>query len=298
MTGKILILYHANCLDGFAAAFAAWVKFGDTAEYIPVNYGDEPPDATEKEVYILDFSYKRDILLRMEAKAKFLIVLDHHKSAQEDLSDLLFAVFDMNRSGCVMAWEYFHHSYSPSGLLMIQDRDLWQFKIPGTKAFNAALRAFIEPTFSAWSAVLSSGINTTKLIERGQDLLEVFDKDVLEIAKRKHKITLSGYEGLACCATPKYASELGNKLALESGTFGAVYSFDGGRKEWQFSLRSAGEFDVSAIAKDFNGGGHKNASGFATKQLLTFTGKQNVYKRPPPRHSQGNQASGERDDDG
>jgi hypothetical protein len=26
---KPLILYHANCTDGFGAAFSAWCKFGD-----------------------------------------------------------------------------------------------------------------------------------------------------------------------------------------------------------------------------------------------------------------------------
>ncbi|KKK83930.1 hypothetical protein LCGC14_2788440, partial [marine sediment metagenome] len=29
-----------------------------------------------------------------------------------------------------------------------------------------------------------------------------------------------------------------------------------------FSLRSAGDFDVSAIAKQYGGGGHKSAAGF------------------------------------
>ena len=40
---NISVLYHADCPDGFGGAYAAWKKFGDTAEYIPVKYGRTPP---------------------------------------------------------------------------------------------------------------------------------------------------------------------------------------------------------------------------------------------------------------
>lgn len=50
-------------------------------------------------------------------------------------------------------------------------------------------------------------------------------------------------------------------LAQKSGTYGATYySTKDGSLKW--SLRSTGNYDVSAIAKDFGGGGHKNAAGF------------------------------------
>ena len=35
---KPLVIYHANCTDGFGAAFAAWLKLGDEAEYLPMEY--------------------------------------------------------------------------------------------------------------------------------------------------------------------------------------------------------------------------------------------------------------------
>lgn len=267
---NILVLYHANCLDGFGAAYAAWRRFEDSADYVPVNYGDSPPDVTGKEVYILDFSYKRDVLLEMEAKAKSLLVLDHHKTAQEDLEGLDFAIFDMDRSGCVIAWEHFHHSYAPAALRLIQDRDLWRFHMSITKPFSAALRAFVPQTFEAWDYAISSLAATHELARRGEDLLAVFDKDVAELAKRSHAIRLRGFDGLACNATPKYASELGNVLAEESGTFAAIYSFDGATQLWYYSLRSVGDFDVSEIAKHWLGGGHKNAAGFSTKLLTGF----------------------------
>lgn len=263
---KTLILYHANCLDGFGAAYAAWRKFGDSADYLPVNYGNPPPDVSGKEVYILDFSYPREVLIQMHANAESLLVLDHHRTAQANLEGLDFAVFDMERSGCVMAWEYFFPCAPvPLMLLLIQDRDLWRFERLATKAFCEALRGLVAMDFEAWDDALHQ---CKSLTQQGEALLQVFDADIQALLPRQHPWNHDGITGLAVNALPKYASELGNKLAQASGTFGLVYSYDGASKQWHYSLRSIGDFDVSEIAKVFGGGGHKNAAGFSTKELL------------------------------
>jgi hypothetical protein len=85
-----LVLYHANCLDGFTAAWCAWLSFGDSAEYRPVQYGpgQDLPDVTGRDVLIVDFSYPRDVLLEMASNAKSVTLLDHHASAQRDLQSI------------------------------------------------------------------------------------------------------------------------------------------------------------------------------------------------------------------
>lgn len=273
MTGEkqILVLYHANCLDGFGAAYAAWVQFGDKADYLPVNYGEPPPDVTGKNVYILDFSYKRDILLRMNESAASLLVLDHHKTAEEDLAGSPFARFNMDKSGCVLAWEYFNADAEiPKMLRHIQDRDLWRFDMHYTKPFCEALRNTVPFDFEMWHDCVR-GISYWDLIKTGEGLLKVFDSDVQNLLPFAHPVRLDGRTGLACNAPPKYASELGNQLAQRSGTFGLVYFYagptDNSPGEWRCSLRSVGDFDVSEIAKQFGGGGHKNAAGFSTPSL-------------------------------
>lgn len=36
-----LVLYHGrNCPDGFGAALAAWLYYGDSAEYLGLDHGD------------------------------------------------------------------------------------------------------------------------------------------------------------------------------------------------------------------------------------------------------------------
>ena len=66
MSKKNVLLYHANCPDGFGSAYSFWKKFGDDMEYIPVKHGQPPPEGLSgKNVYIADFAYKRDILLEL-----------------------------------------------------------------------------------------------------------------------------------------------------------------------------------------------------------------------------------------
>lgn len=123
------MIYHADCLDGFGAAFSAWCHLGENADYWPAEHGDEPPDTVGRDVFILDFSYNRPVLLDLRRHAANVTLLDHHKTAQADLARLDFAVFDINRSGCVMAWEYFNPKQPiPKMLLYIQDRDLGGLK--------------------------------------------------------------------------------------------------------------------------------------------------------------------------
>ena len=271
MNKNILVLYHANCLDGFGAAYAAWRKFKDEAEYIPCQYGDEPPDCSGKQVYILDFSFPRETLIEMNAQANFLLVLDHHKTAKSDLEGLPFAVFDMEKSGCILAWEHFHPApdSAPEMLNLIQDRDLWKFEYPETKDFCAGLWVK-DRDFEEWYYC-----NYDEITAIGKVLNCQFQKEVENLAKRAHTISVVDREtgqkrfGLAVNAPAKYSSELGNVLANSSGVCGITYAYDGSKQEWQYSARSIDSgVDVSAIAKDYGGGGHRNAAGFSSNELL------------------------------
>lgn len=276
-----IVIYHANCQDGFAAAYVAWLKFGDEAEYIPSHYGGEPPDVAGKDVYILDFSYPRETLIRMSEKTNFLLVLDHHKTAQADLSGLPFAVFDMEKSGCGLAFDYFYPTrVAPYFIERIQDRDLWKFEYLDTKDFCAGLRT-LPMQFEIWHSQVGwgyEGAGNSALRELGRVLTLQFDDEVADLVNKAHPIFITGgvtrnvKTGLAVNAPAKYASELGNKLAEKSGVCGLVYSFDGSRNEWQYSFRSIDSgIDVSAVAKRHGGGGHRNAAGCATKKLFDFS---------------------------
>ena len=110
-----LVIYHANCWDGFCAAWVARMALGDI-EAMPAYYGAPPPMCEGREVYILDFSYPRETMRQLVAAAAHVTILDHHKTAESELAGLdeelapdLVVVFDMTKSGGRLSWEYFSY---------------------------------------------------------------------------------------------------------------------------------------------------------------------------------------------
>lgn len=306
---KPLVIYHANCADGFGAAFAAWLKFGDEAEYIPMQYGDfafTEDGLIAREVYILDFSLPKDRMDKLFSVAKRVIWLDHHASVFKDwgldnsklqtevelqlVQASHIVTLDNNKSGAMLAWEYFHPDKEvPMLIKHIDDYDRWQFKIEGTKEFNKALWSYAPWSFEQWRNIMlttqakewiaaSADPQKSKayqdFILEGAAILRAHDANVKAVVKsvaRKCMLNLSdepGFEpkgltlyGLAANCPPHLASDVGHQLANQSGTYGLLWSIN---KEGKCvcSLRSNGDYDVSAIAKTFGGGGHKNAAGF------------------------------------
>lgn len=256
-----LVIYHAGCWDGFCAAWIAH-KIHPDAEFFPCNYGMEPPDVTGKDVFILDFSFKRPVLLAMKEKAKSLLVLDHHKTAQTDLEGLDFCRFDMSKSGGRMAWEHFFLG-KPSPWLVdyTEDRDLWRHALPNTKEINAALR--VQPLdFEEWDWMGDHrDAALTDLTPRGCGILEYQDKLIASHVEHAQEIEILGHRVLATeCTCADITSEVAGELA-KNRPFGVCW-FEMGN-ERVYSLRSReGGVDVSEVAKQHGGGGHKNAAGF------------------------------------
>src|SRR4051812_38390415 len=150
----LYVLYHGNCPDGFGGAWSVWLKRGATAIYRPVSHGDPPPEIpADATVVMLDIAYPRDVALALRDRVKRLVILDHHKSAQEDLGDLDFAYFDMDRSGAMLGWSFAHPGEEPPPLIgYVQDRDLWRFALPNSREISAALGSY-PLDFEVWKAL-------------------------------------------------------------------------------------------------------------------------------------------------
>lgn len=278
---KFLCIYHGGCDDGFGAAWAVRHSLGDKVEIVAGQYGREPPDVAGRDVILVDFSYKRPVLEEMAKSARSILILDHHKTAQEDLASFprvldridwqsqaemgigAMVLFDMDRSGAGIAWDFFHpKSARPAFINYLEDRDLWRKALPGSDEFTIALRSYPQE-FSVWDALIDNG--TDALIAEGKSIQRYYR---LRVEEFKRGAYLSELAGVPCMATnaPYFAaSEVAGELATQPGVdFGLCY-FEGSNGEYFYSLRSRGDFDVSAIAKTFGGGGHKNAAGFKSK---------------------------------
>lgn len=277
-----VVIYHNNCYDGVTAAWVAY-KALDLAftggvsdvEYVPCNYSDSPPDVTNKEVYIIDFSFKRPILEEMRARAKSLVILDHHKTAEEALKNFPGAIFDMNRSGAGLAWDYFFPNIPRPDLVnYVEDRDLWKFILPNSKEVNAFIQSWdisldtwikkVVPRFYRFPLSAS-----TIIPDEGESLLRIEQKYVKEICANAELKKVGEHVG-PYVQTSILMSEVCDYLIKNyPGNYPFVwYSFKRKDGRYQYGLRSRSDFDVSVIAKNFGGGGHKQAAGFETTEEL------------------------------
>lgn len=313
MPNPVTVLYHADCLDGFGAAYAAWCRFGDSASYRPMHHGEawDMSDIARHTVFILDFSFPPEMLERMAGIAAALIQIDHHASAlqawvgqlasgeQRKLdfdhpSQPLSIHFDLDKSGARLAWEYFHPDKPvPLTILHIEDLDMWRFALPGTREYCRGLR-LLPFDFATWHALISATPDNkapryAEMLTQGSAIEGFFQREVerlagsnlrtparlrgepvdaLQALRHGQRIVSDGdsawlaVPGLAINAPALFASELGNRLAGQSGGVGLTWQLADDR-EIKVSLRSQGSaLDVSVIAARYGGGGHPNAAGF------------------------------------
>lgn len=269
---RLLIIYHADCVDGFGAAFAVYSRFrqGDhcPCDFVAAVHGHPPPQAAGRDVYVVDFSYPRKEMKELCREARSVTVIDHHISAEHDLAGLetehdnLSVIFEMEKSGAILTWEYFHQSPPPPLLLYIQDRDLWRFELQGTNDIYAALMA--RPfDFHSWMELTASADMTAALGAEGQAINRYRRKMIdLHLAETV-MASIAGYRVPVVNCYEEIASDLLGELATEH-PFAASYHDKGTLRKWSLRSSSAG-IDVAEIAGRFGGGGHRRAAGFTSR---------------------------------
>jgi len=266
----ILIIHHRNCFDGIAAAWAASLYFRaryheKEITFHAADYGTPPPDCTGKHTYIVDFSYPREILEEMQKKAHALMVLDHHKTAQEALKGFEGAIFDMDRSGAGITWDWFFSRETRPWLIdCIEDRDLWRFKLPNTKRQMAYIATL---PMNVTSYDFLSSLKPDEVARKGDAILSYITNYGHKAIEHAVMREIGGYSFWVINISYQNCSDHLDLLMSEKEFDRAAYFFLHGSGQWQFGMRSRGEFDVSEIAKQYGGGGHKNAAGFVVDKL-------------------------------
>jgi nanoRNase/pAp phosphatase (c-di-AMP/oligoRNAs hydrolase) len=292
----LTVIYHANCNDGFTAACILKDAFNFSV-LIAGDYRDPtpPPGITEEdEVILVDFSYKRSVLEELRSRVKKLIVLDHHKTAQADLAGLPGVKFDMDQCGATLAFDYVTKAYEGSlieefvvshdarpifydpmgqygeGLEMIRDRDLWLNKLPDTAAFTAGL-SMVPKEFDPWIHAIF--MDHREVVRKGRAILEYQKKQIKQLVDQHVSLVQWNGHLVPLVNSAAWMSDIGNDLLEKypKAPFSVVYFIVGDHVK--LSLRGASrtwndgtDVDVSEIAKEFGGGGHKNASGLNTTE--------------------------------
>lgn len=284
-------VYHHGCDDGFGALWAITKRWPSV---IPIEgkYGGTvwPSDLAGKNVLFVDFSLKRDQMIALvtgETPAS-IVVLDHHKTAESELSDWIVepaimgvvvpveealgfhanmgklpivAHFDMNKSGARMAWEFaFPNADVPELIKYIEDRDLWRFRYDQTKAVSAALRSY-EHDMALWDRFAAK---PWLLVSEGQSILRAHEKNVASFVRNAYWREVGGVRVPVVNVPWGYVSDCANELLklYPDAPFAAAW-FMRSEGKIQWSLRSEdSRMDVSEVAARMGGGGHRNAAGF------------------------------------
>lgn len=268
-TKDIVVLYHNDCTDGFSSAWAAWKKMGNRADYIGINPGTAPVDGLKnKEIYMVDLIYPIQYLSKLIAANKKFVAIDHHISNQEAFRLVKDGLFDVNHSGAVLAWRYFHPKTKvPKLLKHVEDMDLWKFKIPGTKEIISYLD-MVEFDFKKWSAVIKGAEDKFKFkeyVHKGVSILK-YQNQMIENIIANHAVLVNffGYK-IYSVNSPVFNSQIANALYKKLPPMGIVWVQEN-NSSIHVSLRSNGTVDVSKLAAKFkNGGGHKKSAGFNVK---------------------------------
>jgi len=297
---KPLVIYHANCADGFTAAWA--VRQAMECDFHAAVHGAPPPPVEGRDLVLVDFCYPPHVMLDLQLVARSILVLDHHKSAEADMpanpltaddqltvvriegfdvdgdptwrhfqgwveqdncegirKAMIYALFDMDRSGAGIAWDFFHPGAPRPELIdHVEDRDLWRFALPGTREIQAAVFSY-PYEFDVWDLLMETPMETLRA--QGVAIERKHHKDVAELVKvAKRRMVIGHYEVPVASLPYTLASDAGHLMAKGKPFAACYYDKDGGRV---FSLRSTDQgVDVSEVAKLYGGGGHARAAGF------------------------------------
>ena len=294
-----VILYHAKCSDGVGAAWPIWREnyYSMNKEIITkeVRHGSNHPKSSliqGKNVVIVDFSYKRDVMLSLCSVAKSVVIIDHHTSAIEDLKDLenicpnYKGYFDVNRSGAQLSWDLVYPSKQrPWFVEIIADRDLWKWQIPNSLSIGKALFRKNWYTFEKMEEFYSMNEEeTNKLIENlvkeGNDILSIEKSQIDHSCETAMICEFEGYRVKLATCRPSLRSEVGNKLIGDDCDFAAIWRYESESDQWIISLRGDGinPPNLTKLCEKYGGGGHPMACGFtihgySSKTLLNSNDK-------------------------
>lgn len=301
----VYVLVH-NDNDGLYAGYCAWKYHRDLALYSPeylkiqkVQYGKPFPldvDTLTKddEVYILDFSYRPEILDPVYAKVKKLVVLDHHETAKEYLEGCPYAHFDMTKSGALLAWEYFFPGVEPTMTCkLINDRDLWLWKYGKQAAYlhEWILYDRFDMDWQKWFRLDTCQVAFDDAIKNGEPLYELilgqmnafmgnpdnyqlteaYLTQLPETHKRKVKFILynGNYTSISELAQHFY-TKYPDHITID---------YRVRKKIVTFSCRSPDKtmFNVEQFAQSKGGGGHPKAASFSMPREEAFAYIESLY---------------------
>jgi len=284
-----IVVFHYPCQDGLVSAWVAnlYHKANDKLiELYPIQHGTplNVERLRNKKVLFCDYAPADCYIDDLEKDiCTSMMILDHHITAANRINKS-YAYFDMNRSGAGIAWDYFFNSKRPDFINWVEDRDLWTWKYNETANFYAGIQLVLstlktdnyDGMFNILDELYNVPNKTSYYIELGDLINRSIQNKASSIAynhsKKSERYIREMKEYNICivnCPTD-IISEVGSILTKDYNfDFAVLWRYNNPTAEYIVSMRSnnigKASIDVSEIAKQYGGGGHKNAASFSTK---------------------------------
>ena len=280
-TKKKIVFYHEDA-DGFTGAWAAWKKFKNTADYLPIHHDNKPLDtlalnAEGKDIYIIDYSFKPEEMKMLVAVNKKVVLIDHHITSAESVKIATESLYDTSHSGANLAWKYFHpNKKTPKLINYVEDYDLWKFKLPFTQELTLILSAK-KLKFKIWDKLAKEFEDASalkELIKQGKIMFDYRENLINELIEKGEEVIFEGHRAFAV-NSPVFESEIGHHIYNKKGMLAIIWSYrkKHNKPKLKVSLRSDKNIDVAEIALKYGGGGHKSAAGFTLEKEIEFPWK-------------------------
>ena len=313
-----IIVAHGPCSDGMMAAAVAthWARLhGAHIEILfanhPLNHETIQRAITGRHTLFVDITPgDKTATTAMISAAKSLFILDHHKTAMDELVGAMTETktttsahwhFDLNKSGATLAWDFFFPGQPiPTMVHFVEQRDLSHLtedvKLMTARLYDVDLSSLLLPsTLAQYVELVASGVWLTEAMDKERALGRLILKANADMAMafvKGGKVRLT-YERLCggelhvayVTCQPRIAEEVALAIRIvypkvDVIAFVSLVPIDG--FSTRFGLRCGHNpgLDVSAIALwlkstglAVNGGGHPGAAGATRKgRYSTLTG--------------------------
>ena len=199
-----------------------------------------------------------------------------NKHILDNIDNIEF-IFDMNRSGCQIAWDYFFPNIERSWFIdYVADRDLWLWKLENSKEISSAFDYLSILDANNLNKINDLADYNKKEIENLVETGKIINTYQNKLVEKEVEYSI---QGILCVENKKYNIQIGNinnfisqlgnaltKKPLNNGNlpdFSIIWNYNLLHDMWSVSLRGHDESpDLSEIAKLFDGGGHAKAAAF------------------------------------
>lgn len=280
----MLCIYHIADHDGKGSAAVVGRKFGDV-EFFGLNHDMGVPEeaiARHEDIVICDISLPLDVMFKLN-ETKNLTWIDHHISVIDEYNRRVKEegkkeIKGLRRNGTaaiMLTWEYFFPDEAvPEGVKLLALNDIFDLRDKRVRPFEYAFQSLgvNKPADKNWQDLFDGKLDVDEMVKKGEAILSY-------IKNRNHRLCKamsfeSRYKGYKCiCANmPQGYSEFYDGIKnIREYDFMCNF-FMNGKNTWNLSFYTAkDDVDVSKVAAEFGGGGHRKAAGASgLKELPAF----------------------------